>query len=331
MVKISIINRLKIVNMLLEGKSQRQISKSEKFSQPAVRKIWIKYQKTKSVLDLPKSGRPMKTTPREQRFLCMASKKSPFKCATEVASEVSLSQNCSINTVKRILHKYGLYGRIGAKKPFLSTKNKRSRVLWCRAYQRFNLTNWKQVIYSDECRFEIFGKAKYNVRRPKNTRYINRYTQKTMKYGGISLMVWGAIKSDGSRILIRCPERLNSHEYQSILANGLLKIYNPSDIFMQDGAPCHKSKSTVAYLDEMNVCHICDWPAQSPDLNIIENLWAIMKNKLRKRYMNNKEDMWKYIQEEWSSIDNGIITKLYESIPRRLRAVLMNKGHNIRY
>jgi len=81
-------------------------------------------------------------------------------------------------------------------------------------------------------------------------------------------MVWGAIRVDGKIILIKCPPSLCSSEYQKILGKGLSVVYDSEIVFMHDGAPCHRSAST---LDSRNVCLLSDWPAQSPDLNIIEN------------------------------------------------------------
>ena len=58
-------------------------------------------------------------------------------------------------------------------------------------------------------------------------------------------MVWGTIKGDGSRMLIRCPIRLDSISYQAVLDEGLRDILSEASIFMQDGAPCHRSRSTA--------------------------------------------------------------------------------------
>ena len=85
-------------------------------------------------------------------------------------------------------------------------------------------------------------------------------------------MVWAAIKDDGSRVIMRCPNRLNSMGYQDVLELGLFKLYGSDSVFFQDNAPCHKSRSTLTYLDNKKVYLLADWHPQSPDANIIENL-----------------------------------------------------------
>ena len=58
------------------------------------------------------------------------------------------------------------------------------------------------------------------------------------------MLVLGAIRADGNRILIKCTPRQDSREYQQILSKGLAEVYEPQFVFMQDGAPCHLSSST---------------------------------------------------------------------------------------
>ena len=67
-----------------------------------------------------------------------------------------------------------------------------------------------------------------------------------------------------------------------------------------------------------------DWPPQSPDLNVIENLWSILKQEVLKEHP-------KVTQRKWYAISNGVITNLYQSIPRRLNAVLEAKGLYTKY
>jgi len=45
-------------------------------------------------------------------------------------------------------------------------------------------------------------------------------------------MVWAAIKGDVSRVIVRCPNRLNSMEYQDVLESGLFKLYGSDSVFV---------------------------------------------------------------------------------------------------
>jgi hypothetical protein len=190
---------------------------------------------------------------------------------------------------------------------------------------------WKDFIFSDECRLQTYANVTRLVRRPKNCKYGMNYVVQTKKYGGVHIMVWGAIKGDGSRILVRCPRRLNSTAYQDVLAAGLFHIYDSESVFVQDNAPCHKSESTMKYLEKKHICLLSDWPPQSPDINIIENLWSILKSKVDKRSPKSTSELWKAVEEEFYSIPHSVIINLYDSIPRRLQAVLKNNGAHTKY
>ena len=74
-----------------------------------------------------------------------------------------------------------------------------------------------------------------------------------------------------------------------------------------------------------------DWPSQSPDLNIIENMWSVLKRNLWKYNTKNINELWSLCQEEWMSIPNSYVTSLFSSIPRRLKETIKNKGSNCKY
>ena len=63
----------------------------------------------------------------------------------------------------------------------------------------------------------------------------------------------------------------------------------PCSKFQQDNAPCHTSKIVSEFFRSSNLEKI-PWPASSPDLNIIENVWSVLKSKLRRMPIRSKRN-----------------------------------------
>ena len=85
-------------------------------------------------------------------------------------------------------------------------------------------------------------------------------------------------------------------------------------------------------LDSSSV-RLSEWPPQSPDMNPIENVWKIIKEELHKtqRDVNNRADLIDEVTRIWSNISTETVQCLYESIPRRLKAVKNMKGQMTKY
>ena len=184
--------------------------------------------------------------------------------------------------------------------------------------------DWSKIIFSDETKMEIAPRRRQFVRRPPNKRYEARYITGTKKFSP-SIMLWGAIRADGRKVLLKCEGSVDQHEYQRLLHNGLPQIYSTRYTLMQDGATCHTARSTTEYLRQKAVRILNGWPAQSPDLNIIENLWDDLKLKVKDRNPVNVDALWQYFQEEFKNISDEYITKLYHSLSRRVKCVVTAK------
>jgi hypothetical protein len=78
---------------------------------------------------------------------------------------------------------------------------------------------------------------------------------------------------------------------------------------------------------------LMDWPLQSPDLNPIENLWAIVKARRAKkfRFPTTREELIDQIFDIWDNIEMEIVEKLADSAQKRVSEVLRLKGKNTKY
>lgn len=150
-------------------------------------------------------------------------------------------------------------------------------------------------------------------------------------------MVWSVFSWKGTGNLHIVEGSMNQGQYAKILQDRLLpqmrEWFNGDDcVFMHDGAPCHKAKSVGKFLDDHGVS-VLPWPGNSPDMNPIENLWAIVKKKIRMQKVTTKDALIELLNQTWlhdPDIQNSC-RKLVESMPNRVKLLIKAKGMQTRY
>ncbi len=217
-----------------------------------------------------------------------------------------------------------------ATKPLLNQRHVRSILpgLWRKR------TQWSKVLFSDESKFCI----SFGNKVPESGGRVERHR---------FYVAWSPVWSFHSQwwfglpchllVLVHCVfwSPVNAAIYQDILEHFMLpsadKLYGDADfIFQQDLAPAHTAKGTKSWFNDHGVT-VLDWPANSPDLNPIENLWGIVKRKMRDTRPNNADDLKATVKETWASIPPQQCHKLITSMPRRIEAVIKAKEAPTKY
>lgn len=147
------------------------------------------------------------------------------------------------------------------------------------------------------------------------------------------LMVWGLISAEGGLCLRILEGRQNSEKYEKILFENLIPILeNIGDyVFVQDNCSIHISERMKHFFERENVL-VEELPSRSPDLNIIENLWTNMKRYITRYQPKNIEDLKILLRESFFVCANTeFCSKLYASIPDRLKEIIAKGGCRIRF
>jgi len=149
-------------------------------------------------------------------------------------------------------------------------------------------------------------------------------------------MVWGAFNASGTLDLCFTSCRMNSGDYKGVLEERLLPYLETNMdrnlVFMQDNASIHRSRETLGFLNVHNV-NVLEWPACSPDLNPIENIWGLLARRV---YANNTqfesvESLKEEILAQWALLDINLLKNLINSMPKRLFEVGKAHGGQINY
>jgi len=293
-----------------------------------------------------KGGAPLKLTDRNVRTVITSL--NTLECDNVVEATKRLNKtlvNCvTANTTRNYLKKAGLRSYARDKKPFLTKKHIADRLAFARLYRDFTVNDWKRVIFSDEskvCRFGHYGPRKVWLKPYERNDFRARPHQKqrSVKYGGGHVMVWGCIGSFGVGHLGRIVGIMDSQVYCGILEGHLIptlmehNLFEHDFILQQDNDTKHTSAYTKQWMAWQHI-ELLQWPANSPDLNPIENIWGLLKKRLRMQFRDPSKDLdehWARIQAVWAEITPKEVNHLLESMPKRIQAVLRAKGFNTKY
>lgn len=276
--------------------------------------------------------RPRLTTAAIDNDIIRYVRQNPFTTSTSIANDFDISPN----TVRRRLNENGLFHFIPAFQTQLTQEQKDRRVEFCE--ENYGI-DWDLVIFSDEKTFKSCNDRAMSLYRPKKQRYNPRYVQETTFAGRITCGVWGFITRGGVGELSQTTAHMNSEEYTEILEDFLLPSINTmygasanEFTFQQDNAPTHTSFFTQQWFANHPEILRMEWPVKSPDLNPIENVWAKMVWNWPNGGFMNRHEIFAEALERWESIrGTNYITKLYDSMPKRLNAVINNGGNWCKY
>ncbi|KAG2456628.1 TC1A transposase, partial [Polypterus senegalus] len=329
--------RDRIVARHRSGQGYKKISAALKVPKSTVASIILKWKTFGTTRTLPTAVHPAKLSYRGRRALVKEIKKNPKITLAELQRcSQEMGESCRKSTITAALHQSGLYGRVACRKPLLSAKHRTARMEFAKRHLKDSEMVINKTLWSDETKIELFGlNSKWYVWRQPGTVHHLSNTIPTVKHGGGSIMLWGCFSAAGAGRLVVIERKMNAAKYRDILDKNLLQSAKDLRLgrrltFQQDNCPKHTAKITKEWLYN-NSATVLKWPSQSPDLNPIEHLWRDLKMAVHQRLPSNLTELERICKEEWQRIPKSRCEKLVASFPRRLMAVLAQKGASTKY
>lgn len=250
---------------------------------------------------------------------------------------------CAASTVRRDLRAMNFRYRVRGKTMAFTAAEIQARAAFARRYGRLNP---RRFVFTDEKTFTCGDYSNNYEWVPPNGQPTEKDRSSTAQD---TVYVWGAIGWNFRHLVILRTteqrvragqrrrgedrddsERFNGDSYKTKCLQGAvmnhLKSTPGGGILQADGHRAHYCQTVVRYLDRQRVQYTADWPARSPDLNPIENLWAHMQREVSALAPLDAEELKDAIWTVWHKMPNSFTNNYVESFKGKCKTVVENGG-----
>ncbi|GFV44416.1 transposable element Tc1 transposase [Trichonephila clavipes] len=298
-------------------------------SECVVRNCWEQWTREGSHPQKKGSGATRQTTRREDRRIVRQALVDLTVTRSTIRADVGVA------IVPQTISRHLAETNLKSKSPFralpLTLEHRQLRLQWCQARSMWNVIDWQKVVFSDESRF-VLGTDDNRVwvwRRP-GEQYNSPHTVLHHTAHTAGVMVWGGVIAYDSRspLIVMRGTVAGQRYVDDILRPHVGPFLNglPGAIFQQDNASPHTARVAQDFLRHFQTL---PWPALSPDLSPVENVWDRLKRQMPS--CHSVHDLELAVQDLWAHLPQDNIRCLINSLPDRLSACIAAGGGPTRY
>lgn len=244
----------------------------------------------------------------------------PFLKRDEIVAALNLP--VSVQTITRICKHLRLPCAISPRKFYVKPIDCALREYVARRRLHWTVDQWERIVFTDESGIDNSGNQQIKIRRPRGKRNILKYMycspNRTLRVNYFSFCDKFGVGD------IWFYRRMNSPLYCQIVHELIEKLKERfgDDKFkiVHDNAKFAWSEETLEFLRDLDYeKYFLKIPPYPPDMNIIENLWALLKRKVRNHCFlygqarNGREMFEDLVDHHWSTISSNVVENLYKS------------------
>ncbi|GFV21265.1 transposable element Tcb1 transposase [Trichonephila clavipes] len=235
----------------------------------------------------------------------------------------------SARTIRRRLQQSDLSARRPLLGLPLTQNHRRLRRQWCDE-RRMWTEEWNEVVFTDESRICLqHHDVRIRIWRHRGERMLNSCLMHHHTGPAPGIMVWGGIGYHSRTPLVRIVGTLNSQHYICDMLEPVVLPYLQglaTAIFQQDNVRPHGARIVQRFF--VNQIELLPRLARSPDLSPLESMGSVVAQRLAQITppAATPNQLWQLLEAAWSSVPQEHIQSLFESIPRRVAAVISNNG-----
>ncbi|GFX47987.1 transposable element Tc1 transposase [Trichonephila clavipes] len=250
-------------------------------SECAVRNCWEQWTREGTHARKTGSGVTRKTTMREDQRIVRQALVDP------TATRSTMQADVGVAIVPQTISRHLAEASLKSKRPFralpLTPEHRQLRLQWCQARSMWNVPDWQKFVFSDESRF-VLGTDDNRVRVWRRPAFPPHCTTSHCPHGRCNGL--GAIAYDSRSTLIVMRGTLTGQRY----------------------------------VDYILRAHTLPWPARSPDLSPVKNVWNQLKRQMTS--CHSIQDLELVVQDLWAYLPQDNIRCLINSMPDRVAACI---------